>query len=72
MAIIAGDALSCRASPFSKQSAGQFGDLPLAERLNALQGSALHLPETLSLDSAKGLTTLWDPIIGVYLTHIQH
>jgi hypothetical protein len=45
-------------SPLFKQSTGLFENSPLAERLNATQGFALHPPETLSLDSAKGFHPL--------------
>ena len=54
--------LTCRAFPLFKQSAGLFENSPFAERLNVLQGSALHPPEALPLDSAKGITSLWKPI----------
>ena len=44
----------CETAYLQKQSAGLFLNSPLAERLNVLQGSALHLPEALPLDSGKG------------------
>jgi len=62
-----GNALSYSAFPLEKQSTGLFFNSPFAERLNALQGSALHPPEALPLDSAKGITSLWNPIIGFFI-----
>ena len=46
----------CETAYLQKQSTGLFLNSPFAERLNALQDAALHPPEALPLDSAKGIT----------------
>ena len=51
-----GDAISCRASPFQKQSTGLFLNSPLAERFAAICGALPHAQQWLSaLDLTKGI-----------------
>jgi hypothetical protein len=59
------DAFSCKASLSRKQFTGLFSEFTLAMRLRIISlffKNWEQRPETLSLDSAKGTQSLWNPI----------